>query len=436
MTVAAGRRAAWEVLCAYLVAGDSGRLGTSKRPFPPPRLSARDRAAAKSLAEGTVRRRVTLDAVIAKLAKGRRPRPLGLRAALMLGAYQLLFDPRAPAHSVVHDAVELARVAAKQGGANFVNAILRRLADARALDQHLPPPDATDAEALAIYYSYPTCLVTRWLEERGPTATHALLLAGNEAPPLTLRTNPLRTNRDELAAGLANEGIVTVVGFHPASLIVVETAQTSPLDTEAFRLGLFSVQDSTQTEVVDLLDLAPGQRVLDFCAAPGGKATAIAEAIGDRGAVLAFDTNSQRLARLGPEIERLGLTSIAPLHARDRLEHELQRSPVDRVLVDAPCSNSGVFAQRSEARWRFSEHSLRRLAETQIKILADACSLLRGPGRVVYATCSIEREENEAVVHAVLSSLGDSWQMLSSERILPELGARSGGGVAVLIRRS
>jgi 16S rRNA (cytosine967-C5)-methyltransferase len=202
----------------------------------------------------------------------------------------------------------------------------------------------------------------------------------------------------------------------------------APLETQAFRDGLFAVQDAGQTEVVDCLDLARGQRVLDFCAAPGGKTTAIAGACADQAAVFAFDRDQGRLSPLPSELARLGINCVQIL---PRLEAVAQAAPFDRILVDAPCSNTGVLARRAEARWRLSESLLVDLDRQQAALLLQARDWLAPGGRLVYATCSIEPEENEVLARRLADQLG--LRLLSAERVLPEQGVCDGAGIAVFL---
>ncbi|MCB9892746.1 MAG: hypothetical protein H6833_13925 [Planctomycetes bacterium] len=518
-------------MCAWLVADRArARLGTKKRPFPPRDLPPRDRALAREIAEGTVQRLATLDAILIDLARGRTPRPHGLHAALLIGAWQLLFAPDLPAHSIVSESVTLARRAAGEGGARFANAVLRKLAKDRRLEAWLEPPSArangdraernrasgrgsssanasaasagmsadtstsppveespatsrissagmstattspesivdrfagTSSESsagmsasmtpasrdgvpadlvqrLATWYSLPSELVARWLSAFGRETAERVATACCARPMSSLRLAP---EQDEglVAQTLESAGCVVDRGPAPRNLLV-RRPHASLIESDAFSSGHFSIQDATQIEVADLVvDVAlrsgaAEPRILDFCAAPGTKSCAIAEACAGA-TVFAYDTNPSRLDGLDAEVERLGLECDRSLRVRrlaDRaaLEEEALRAPFDVVLVDAPCSNTGVLARRVEARWRFDEAGLERYAATQFEIAADAARFVRPGGHLVYATCSIEIEENERVAERLAAHLG--WRLVSSERTLPEAGLRDGGGVAIL----
>ena len=428
--ISPARRAAWEVLSAWLATGpDKGRLGSPKRPFPPPTLDLRDRVFARRLAEATVQRFATLDAILLSLAKGRKPRPHGLHAALLLSAWELLFTPDTPSRAIVHEGVDMARLSAKEGGARFANAVLRKLADQRELTHWLTAPsDDSPASEWATWYSQTTYLVLRWLAEHGPATTRDLLECCNQNSRLNLRTNARKQGREELSTKLNEAGIVTEPGFHPLSLLV-QGHPPGLMETSTWKAGDFSVQGATQTEILDMVHADKGERILDLCAAPGGKSTGMAEAADDAAHIFAYDEDQKRLAPLTKELERLGLTSVSILKSNHALRTEADGTPFDKVLVDAPCSNSGVLDKRAEARWRVSQETIDKLVHVQASLIKKASSCLRDGGTLVYSTCSIEAEENETLARSLDGQHG--LRLISAERILPVLGLRDGGGVAV-----
>lgn len=442
--MSAAREAAWQVLSAWLVADETrARLGSKQRPFPPPTLSPRDRAFAKDLAEGSIARKRSLDAVLDKVTDGRTVRPVGLRAALLLSTWQLLFAPELATHSVVNDGVELAKRAAGRGGASFANAILRRVSAMPTLEDWILPPVLGDVEATATWHSLPTLVVERWLAAFGSEVAPRLFESVNANPPRSLRTREAVAATDDLVHDLEAHGFGVTRG--PASRnLLLESGRGSLLDLDAFKNGRFSLQDATQIEVVNLVmqslarsgETAQAIRVLDYCAAPGTKTCAIAECLGEGSTVFAYDQNAERLAMIHGELKRLGLTNVIVLEDRAALDSAAQRgdgtqATFDAVLVDAPCSNSGVFARRKEARWRFTKDALLAHRAQQEAILAEAARYVKPGGILVYATCSIEEEENESVVGAFAES--SRFRVVSAERTLPEAGVRDGGGVALMI---
>ena len=256
-------------------------------------------------------------------------------------------------------------------------------------------------------------------------------------PQLTLRTNRVKGDRTSVTEALAKEGIVTRPGLHPLSLLLATGKQEkermgSLLDTQAFSDGLFSIQDSSQTEILDLVEPEEGMRILDLCAAPGGKTTGLAEASQNKAQILAYDKNAEKLALLPKELDRLGLSGVLLLEDQQALLAAVSEAPVDCVLVDAPCSNTGVLARRPEARWRFSMKKLVEHVRLQEELVLQAASYLRIGGRLVYSTCSIEACENEDMAQMVADLAG--LRLISTERALPRQGLCDGGGNAVFSR--
>ena len=368
------------------------------------RFDGRDRRFVRQLTAGVLQWRGRLDWILTSFSK----RPLdslspGIRQVLRLGAYQLLWLDRVPASAAVHTAVDLARRQGRGGAAGFVNAVLRRVSAEGGRVSYPSPTDDPEAY-LSVYHSHPRWLVRRWLARWGPDRTEALLQANNEQPPLYVRPNPRCGSADRL------------VGSLPGSLgAVVVDARTQAceirrpdgfFDSEAFLGGRCFVQDLNAGLAVELLAPRPGDRVLDACAAPGGKAVQLALAVGpDR--VAAGDLSRARLGRLRQNAGRLGLEGIRAF-VGDASAGPHPAGAFDGVLVDAPCSGTGVLRRRPEARWRKSEPDLARQSRRQAEILESAFHALRPGGRLVYSTCSLEEEENDAVVDGLLTRRTDA----------------------------
>jgi 16S rRNA (cytosine967-C5)-methyltransferase len=356
-------------------------------------LPTRDRALASRLVYGTLAWQGRLDWQLAHLAN-RDPATLDphVRSALRLGLYQIALLDRVPDHAAVTTSVELTKrhVPAASG---LVNAVLRRATRERA---RLPLPDASvDPTAhLATALSHPRWLVERWQTRFEPTALHALLAADNEAAPTVLRARP--GDRDALAARLTTAGFPsTPCRFGPDA---VRVRAADPHRLPGWADGAFSVQGEASQLVARLLDPHPGMRVLDACAAPGGKTTYAAELMGDRGLVVALDHRRRGARAVAGNARRLGLRSIAPLVLDARAAGAaFVPGTFDRILVDAPCSGFGTLRAHPEIRWRRTPADLTRLAAQQRAILEAVTPLLRPDGVVVYATCTLIREENEDV---------------------------------------
>ncbi len=366
------------------------------------KLSPRDSALATELVFGTLRWQRYLDWILAPHSK-RRLATLDARvlAILRLTVYQLVFLGRVPAFAAVNDAVTLAP--RTPGVKPFVNAVLRSFARRGARERE-PAPPRDPTEALATRCSFPTWLAARWVARFGREAAEALMRALNERPPLTLRANTLRVTREALAGRLADdEGLAwRATRWAPEGLVVEPGG--APASWGAFAEGLFVVQDEASMLVARLLEPEPGATIADVCAAPGTKTTHLAQLMGDRGRVLAFDPQPARLARVREAAARLGIRTIEPLDGTVEALAPHFRDACDGVLVDAPCSNLGVLRRNPDVKWRREPGDLAAGAERQGRILAAAATMVKPGGHLVYATCSLEPEENDGVTDAFLAA--------------------------------
>jgi 16S rRNA (cytosine967-C5)-methyltransferase len=366
-------------------------------------LGPRDRAFTTELVYGTLRWRGRLDHLLGRVLD-REPAKLepGVRTLLRLGAYQILFCDGVPDSAAVDQTVRSARALGAERASGLVNAVLRRLAqqrDALVLPALADDPRAHLEHALGI----PGWIAERWLAALGPDEAAALAAASNAVPPVTARANLARLSREELLARLLPRfPEARPCAFAPAGIVLGHGG--APAADPDFVDGLFTVQDEASQLVVELLAPAAGERVLDACAAPGTKTTAIAERLGPRGVVVAVDRSARRLALVGRAARRLGQGNVTSL-ARDATQPllDLPGAPFDRVLVDAPCSGLGALRRNPDARWRVAPEDPARLAETQAALLAAAHAVLRPGGTLVYSTCTLTPEENDAVVASFLS---------------------------------
>ncbi len=370
----------------------------------------RDRALATEIALGTLRRRAALDHLLRQVSsRGLDTVDADVLDLLRAAAYQLRHLERVPAHAVVHDAVALTRTVASARAAGYVNAVLRALA-ARPATAALPPRPAGAAAGreidrepalayLATTQSHPRWLVERWLDRHGFEAAARWTSFNNTAAPIALRVNSLRASPAGLAAQLAEQGVEVAAGrWSPATLVVT---RGNPLATALAGRGLFLVQDEASQLVAELVRARPGDRALDACAAPGGKTVAIAGAMADRGLLVAGDLRPARLAVLAATLAACGCrsTRIVRLDARGPLPFG---PAFDWVLVDAPCSGLGTLRRDPDIRWRRTPDDLEPLARVQSALLDAAAAVVAPGGRLVYATCSSEPEENQHVVEAFL----------------------------------
>jgi 16S rRNA (cytosine967-C5)-methyltransferase len=368
----------------------------------------RDRALAADIVTGTLRWQRSLDHLIEHFSR-RRVARLDPEVVLILRLtlYQLLHLDRVPASAAVDDAVDLTRGARKTSAAGFVNAVLRSTLRQRH-NLPLPPRPSGPADRdialayLGITHSHPDWLVARWLDRYGFDAAERWVQFNNTPPPLTLRVNRLRSTREAAITALADDGVDTEAArFAPDGLVVTRgNPLRRPQD------GLAFVQDEASQLVPAVVHASPGDRILDLCAAPGGKTIAMAADMQDKGVIIASDVRPRRLTLLQETVRAAGARSVAVV--RVPTAGPLPVAPeFDRVLVDAPCSGLGTVRRDPDIRWRRRESDLPVLARQQIALLTRAADVVRPDGRLIYATCSSEPEENDAVVAAFLEARGD-----------------------------
>lgn len=366
------------------------------------RLNPVDRNLLQQLVQGTLTWRGRIDAVLAPyLGKPIEKQSARLRNLLRLGVFQLEYLDRVPAYAVVSESVAMARQALGPSIARLVNAVLRGVAENRK-PAVFPDPARDPVRHLTITASHPEWLVRRWVARYGLEQAQCLCQANNVQPVLAIRPNALRIAPVALAEQLRSEGI-EARPIEPDLLAV--PAPGDLFRTRAFRAGLFSVQAPGAAWVTRLLAPQPGESLLDVCSAPGGKTTGAAEQMRDTGRILAVDVYPGRLKTVRENAQRLGLQSIRLLAADAR--RLSIRTQFDRVLVDAPCSALGILNHHPDARWRRTEADIVQMAALQRDLLAQAARAVVHGGVLVYSTCTLEPEENEAVVESFLAAYAD-----------------------------
>jgi len=391
-------------------------------------LSPTDRRLAQELVLGVLRWRDALDWLIARRSAG-RPQDPAVLTALRLALYQLFWLDRIPDHAAVHDAVQGCRDAGRSRQSGFVNALLRGTLREREVVRSAL--ERLRREDPATGWSHPAWLVDRWRTALGPEALRRLLEWNNTPPGVSARVNSLRTTREALAARWLEEGVVSeprAVPWAPWA-DVFELHGHPPLAAlPSFLDGGFYVQDPSTLLSVTLLDPQPGEQLLDACAAPGGKTTLIAQRQGGRGRLAAEDASDARLELLRQNCARLGVDQVTI-----RMTTECHGAEFDGILVDAPCSNTGVLRRRVESRWRLRPEELVVLAERQRLLLHAAGARLRSGGRLVYSTCSIEPEENRGVVDRFLADAPEF--VLEADRQLHPVQDQVDGAYAARLRK-
>lgn len=353
-----------------------------------------------------------------------------MRALLRTGLYQLFILDRIPDHAAVNETVELARKLGFAAQAGFVNALLRGcLRERDSLERDLANLKESQ---LDLGYSHPRWLCERWAERLGPDQVRSLLTWNNQSPSVYGRVNLLKTSPADWPARLGAEGVETAAvefDWVPAGWILRFERVPALTSLASFREGFFYVQDPSTLLAVVELGARPGESILDLCAAPGGKTTAIAQMMNNEGRITAFDPDPVRRRLIRENCDRLGVTNVRVPEGRPTRPGEL----FDRILIDAPCSNTGVMRRRAELRWRITAAEIQRLRGVQLGLLRQAASSLKPGGTLVYSTCSLEPEENERVVEEFLKDASASgWVLLRQRQLSPLVEGVDGAYVAVL----
>jgi len=388
----------------------------------------RDRAVITEIVLGVVRRRRSIEWSLDRCMK-RRPRG-ATGACLLAGAYEALFMDASPDHAVVNETVESAKTLAGSRTAGLVNGVLRRIVREReAILRELEQAD------LGIRESHPDTLVRRWLRRFGENETLALCRWNNTRARTVIRVNLRKCPAAEYLARLKDAGIDAEAPAPGEYLQLPPGARVAELP--GYREGFFSVQDPSTEAAVELLDPRPGERVLDACAAPGGKTILAAERMAGKGALVAMDLHGDRLPRLRENVARMGLAACIVQGDAARVNYRALPGGerFDRVLLDVPCTNTGVLRRRPDARWRFATRRMEALGRTQRRILDHMASAVKSGGCLVYSTCSLEPEENQELVEAWCRAR-DDFEMAGTVSLFPPESGTDGVFAAKLVRLS
>jgi 16S rRNA (cytosine967-C5)-methyltransferase len=410
------------------------------------------RQRATDLVFGTIRNLFAIDNVINTFAGCPVERiQRKLLNIIRIGCYELIYSPSTQQYSIINEAAENAKAIGGTKQVGFVNALLRKIsrhiknrqielsqADARGtlvqnaatgceFDMYFLPDFETDpAEFLSVVFSLPHWLVTDWLDEFGKEQTRQICLAQNRRPSIYIRPNTLKTTAQELIDKSQKEGIELEIVQDEAVLRIKSPQAITQLP--GFEEGLFIVQDLTASQAVGFLAPRPGWAILDLCAAPGVKTTQLAEVTGDAAKIIATDIDSERLKKVEENSDRLGINSIEVVPYG-----QLSDIKFDCVLLDVPCSNTGVLARRIEARYRIGPDTITELAKTQYELLERAAGLLKPQGKICYSTCSIQKQENSELIRKFLGKNPD-FNLEIKRLILPSADGfdHDGGYTAIL----
>ncbi len=419
------------------------------------------RQRATDLVFGTLRNRRAIDVVIATFS-GRPVERIQARLLniIRIGTYELIYCPSTEQYAIVNEAVGSAKAAGGDKQAGFVNAVLRQitrhisnrqvpLAEGdveRMIPQNsvtgcqfdtsfMPDRQINPAEYLSTVFSLPEWLVAGWLDEYGEESTLRICLASNRRPGLYIRPNPLRTTIEALTGKLADAEIGFEIAGDSEMIRIKRPRDVTQLP--GFAAGEFTVQDITASKPVRLLDPQPGWTILDLCAAPGTKTTQLSEATGDSAKIIATDIDNRRLEMVKENIDRLGINivNIIPYEEFLNSQFSIQNSKFDCILLDVPCSNTGVLARRIEARYRINPETIGQLAGIQGELLRTAAAIVKPSGKICYSTCSIQKCENSELVEEFLKE-NQNFTLESEQLTLPKAESfdHDGGYAAILVK--
>jgi 16S rRNA (cytosine967-C5)-methyltransferase len=426
-------------------------------------LPRTDRGAqATDIVFGVIRNQGTLDAVIGRCAdvEPKKVKP-NLWNLLRIGAYELVYAPKTADYGILNEAVELARKSGTKKTAGFINAVLRNIQRSienrqvtlnDANPQRIIPQNAQTgclmsldlfvdskkepARHLAEAFSLPQWMIAKWINDYGFKKAKAICFASNRHPSMTIQPNTLYTNAEKLHARLIEEGIECEIDAAQSMCSIKNPGKINK--NQSFLEGLFLIQDPTAASAMKSLKPKRNWTIIDLCAAPGGKAMTLAMLMKDEGLILASDIDAKRLHRVRENTKRMRISSIEvvlPNHIEQKIK---KQKHIDAIILDVPCSNTGVLARRIEARWRLKQNAVNNLIETQKKLLEKAALMTKAGARIVYSTCSIDAGENQQQIQQFLSQHRE-FTLETEELTLPALKTETsldydGGYVAILKR--
>ena len=364
-------------------------------------LSRNDKALLFEIVHGVIRWLGRIDWILTGFYKGQFSKCIpNVKNAMRVALYQILFLDKVPEFAAVNEAVEFVKKLQGEKSANLTNAVLRNIIRNKEGIRY-PNKEEDNISFLSAYYSHPSWLVKRWAKRFGEEFTEDLLIANNQKPTLSLRVNNLKTNKEEFLGLLKKVNLKFSKSKYLDEFVRLNNL-TNIQDWEYFAKGYFSIQDESTGLSCRLLDVQPGMKVLDLCAAPGGKTGMLADLMNNEGEIVALDKYESRLKILKKNLERLGVTNVNTIEV-DALEYEPEGELFDRILVDAPCSGLGTLTKKPDIKWKRDMGELRKLSDLQYQLLTKASTLLKKGGVIVYSTCTIEPDENSEVVERFLS---------------------------------
>ena len=412
------RRTAYEVLMAVETEGAYSNIALNDAVK---RRSPDDEAFVRTLVYGVIENQIYLDYKLSHFVRSglKKVRPQAL-ILMRMGAYQLEFLGGVPDYASISETVKIAKKVCR-GLEGFINGVLRAY---QRGSEGVPMPDEgkDPAGALAVRYSYTEDIAELWMRMFGRDEAERLMAAGNEAPPLTVRVNRLKTDAETLVEDLRSRGFSAEIILGGMALELKGTGVLRDVTQES---GLFSVQDVSSMEMIRALDPQPGETVLDVCAAPGGKSLAAAEWMENRGRVISCDVYDHKLKLIEKAAERLGVTILETQKNDGTVRNENFVEIADKVIVDAPCSGLGVVRRKPEIKLRIKRKNMEKLAEVQLKILENSAGYLRENGTLIYSTCTVSDIENRGVIDRFLKK-NKNFSIVLEKQLLPYIDSSDG----------
>lgn len=382
----------------------------------------------RELVYGVLENKITLDYYIDILVKNGVS---GLRAneltILRMGIYQLRYMNSVPEYAAVNESVMLAKRYCR-GKDGLINGVLREYIN-KKIQLRLPDRSDDEIKYLSVKYSYAPWIIELWLEHYSMDFVEALLAAGNEKAPMTVRLNWLRIMKPDLIKKLKESGFEAEEGRLCQNALYVKGNRL--LDTELYKMGMFTPQDESSMIVAERLNPKHGDTVMDVCAAPGGKTTAIAERMNNTGKIIASDIYRRKLDLIDKEALRLGITNIETRSWDATRVDSSMFQKADKVLVDAPCSGLGVIRRKPEIKYKEHTADMELLPKKQLAILSASSSYVKPGGTLVYSTCTINPEENEHVIDAFIRK-NPSFKRMERTLLLPNVNGTDGFFICVM----
>lgn len=369
-------------------------------------ISGQEAALVTELVYGTIQHKNTLDYFIQKRVKQPlRKLQLWVLNLLRISFYQMHYLDRIPDHAVVNEAVSIAKKMGHRGISGMVNGVLR--STIREADTFTFTDFSSDVERIAITMSHPTWLVQRWIEQYGMVKTEKICDSNNQSPSVSIRVNTLKHTRDAYVHQLQEQNLSAFSSPLSPQGIVLSNAGNMT-HSIGYEQGDYSIQDESSMLVAEIVDPKPGMKVLDACAAPGGKTTHLAEKMQDEGEIWANDIHEHKIKLIDQQVNRLQLKCIHT-QVGDALElvNVFPKKSFDRILLDAPCSGFGVIRRKPDIKWAKSEEDIKEIAKLQRKLIESLSTLLKDDGYFIYSTCTIEKSENEEIIKYFLAEHSD-----------------------------